>query len=314
MRRIIALLLLTAPAAQAGLPLYNTDMIKAGEALASFSSRHAELQSDIYYTIVGNPTIGEPLRGIAETTTRNTSLHLVFGLSNDVNGYLLGGFSESDLDSTLRGHFTSSLPIEVRNAARQEGYEDLGVGLEFRLFANEFSAVVGRLGVFIPTASDYGGAMAEIVNGVQFSTLKEGRRGRGYTRMSPQLAGSTRLNLTALEWEVSITADDEKSTEDVYQAQLGVLQHLGTDAYLRLTGAAAWQKGMHTEVVSTNNVAGYSVTFTGGYFFTPIIRLAASYSYGWADDVEAKYVSGNTMVQYNQEQESIGLGLAYMLP
>jgi hypothetical protein len=314
MRCAFSLLLLAAPVAQAALPLYNTDMIKAGEALASFSSSRTELQFDSRYSIAGNPSVVEPLLGVAEVTTKQTGLVLVFGLREDLNAYLSGGFSESDFDTTFQGRFVNNLPIRAQYDARQEGFDDLGAGLEYRLSATAASALVARVAVLIPTASDYSGTTGETVNGTQFATLDEGRRGRGYTRVLPQLAGSTRWDRTVLEYEVSIGTDDERDTEDSYGLQLGVLRHIGSAAYMRLSGGASWQQGTRTATLSTNDIAGYTFTLTAGYFITPNVRLAASGSYGWADDAEVDYVSGDRVQHGNQEQEGLGLSITYMLP
>ncbi|MDF2446831.1 MAG: hypothetical protein K0S46_2067 [Moraxellaceae bacterium] len=314
MRCALSLLLLAAPVAQAALPLYNTDMIKAGEALASFSSSRSELQFDSRYSIAGNPSVVEPLLGVAEVTTKQTGLVLVFGLRDNLNAYLSGGFSESDFDTAFQGRFVNNLPIRAQYDARQEGFDDLGAGLEYRLFASAATAMVARVAVLIPTASDYSGTTAETVNGIQFTTLDEGRRGRGYTRVSPQLAGSTKWDRTVLEYELSMGTDDEKDTEDTYGLQLGVLQHIGNAAYMRLSGSASWQQGMRTATLSTNDIAAYTFTLTAGYFITPNVRLAASGSYGWADDAEVDYVSGDRVQHGNQEQEGLGLSITYMLP
>lgn len=313
MRRLLPLLL-AAPAAHAAVPLYNTDMIKAGEAMASFSASRVETRADTHYTPPANPFVTEPLAGPEETVNRSAGLLLTFGLRDDLNAYLAGTHTTADYTLVQTGRDVTMAPLVLQVDARQEGFEDLGAGLEYRLLARGPHVLVTRIDLDIPTASDYPGAPHLVQNGVTLSPFVEGRRGRGYTRYRPQFAGSSRFDATVLEWELAVLADDEKDTEAVYEAQVGVLQHLGSAAYLRLRAAAAWQQGLYNATLATRDVAAYNVTFTAGYFITPEVRLSASYGMGWADDATTTYTSGAVMAQGNVEQEAAGLAITYMLP
>lgn len=302
MRRLLAVLSLGCSAAQAALPLYNTDLLASGESAATWSAYQARLESDLG---VATGT------GSSEVDTLTGTLALQLGLSDRLNGVLTYGFTDEELHESYTADLGGG-PVPVELSARQKGDEDLGLGLSWRLSGEPRHALVARLGVYVPTASDYPGRASLSVSGNTLQQLDKGGRGKGYTRFLPQLAGSVAVSHGAYEWELRAETDDEKATEDRYEVVLGHVHHLGSAAFLRLAGSAAWQQGSDVPGQPAVDSEDYGLLLTAAYDPMPGLRLTARYAVDWlSDQTWQGLVPGG---QQNQQRQAGTLAISYLLP
>lgn len=302
MRRVSPLLLFCLPAlAHAVLPVYNTDLVTEGEVLGSAYISYTQPEADTTAVISGGQFAGH-----TKTETGTTAVQLAYGIGRRLSGYIATSYVDSTQKATLAG------PANVTFESGTRGWGDLNATLEYLAFDDAVMPVVARLSVSVPTASDMPAQSGTVVNGVQVTAKEVGGPGRGQTAFAPQLAGSVKGPHDALEWTLYWQTDDDKDTEDAYQATLGWVHDFTPETYMRLSGTAYFQHGMNAHGETTSDMNSYAAGATIAHQLGKSARVSVSYNYFRPDSVHAAFSNGNVIDQRNQTSQQGSLGIVYL--
>lgn len=304
MLRYTPVLLLTiASAAHAALPVYNTDMPAKGELLATTGASYGKTNADEVLTFGVIPG-----QGAMEYSQESAAITLDYGFSNRFNGLIASSVASTKYEEEVlwSGVFTEKHEIH------KQGLSDLGLGVEYLLREDVRTPMVVRLMVTAPTASDYPGVMGVTINGTQIAATEAGGMGRDYTSVTSQVGGSVKGNQNTLEWELAWQTDDEKTTEDSYDASVSWVHHFNQATYFRLNGGASFEPGMHTATTTVSDATNFFTSVFLAHQFSENMRVGVGYGYTQFDDLHYVFANGITLDQSNMSRQAASLSLSYL--
>lgn len=285
----------------AEMPIVNTDMVKADETIVSVGTSFLRQEAKVE-TVNG----GALYQGDLESDQQQFFLTVGRGLTDRLSVYLSASYTTFEQDQTLVG------PANVVVERESAGLNNPELILEHKLLPGS-KAMVASIGVSPSTSSDSAAQAGIIVNGVTMQSTRDGDVGTGTTRITPRIAGSMQKEDNVLEWGLAAYLDDEKNTENAYEAQLGWLHRLDGRTNIRLGASVFQQDGMKTAMMSTDDVLHVGGSIALMHQPSPDLRLSLSYQHMLLDDFAARSTVTTNSDRYTDRlAQSVSLGMAYL--